>query len=275
MLRKRILTSIFLLVLLVLVLNSSPFVFNTAIWSIGILAANEFLLLFPDYKERKLRWSVLSFLLFNIVINGLMPLRPLLYLSIFWWFLIVPLLLWQYIKFKKIISSWWVTIGMLFMIFVPAISSINKIFHDYGAISLVYFLSGIWISDIGAYFIGKKYGELPLAIKISPKKTKEGFWGGLYLSLLWSIVWGGIFIIIRFKPLDFFRDFKKFLMMILLFIVTNYLATLGDLFESMLKRNAGVKDSGNILPGHGGWLDRMDSTLAVMPVLMLGLMLIN
>ncbi len=275
MLKQRVITAMVLLGLLVLVLNTSPLVFSLAVWGIGILAANEFLLLFAEFKERKWRWSVLSFLLLNLIVNGLMPLKPLLFLNAIWWILVVPMLIWQYSKWQRVVFSWGMILGMLFLIFIPAISSINRIVHDYGAISLLYFWSGIWINDAGAYLVGRKYGELPLAAKISPNKTKEGFWGGLFLSVLWSILWGLVLAFVRFKPLIFLREPKKFLMVFFLSILTSLLGTLGDLFESMLKRNAGVKDSGHMLPGHGGWLDRIDSTLAVMPIWMLGLILMN
>jgi len=107
-------------------------------------------------------------------------------------------------------------------------------------------------ADIGAYFIGRKLGRRKLAPEVSPGKTWEGFWGGMLTS---SLVCGGILV--------FMGRFNGGWVFIMVLLVT--VSVVGDLFESVLKRQRGVKDSGAILPGHGGVLDRVDSALAVLP----------
>ena len=111
-------------------------------------------------------------------------------------------------------------------------------------------LGSVWLNDAMAYFIGTKFGKRKLAPRISPNKSVEGFWGGLVGCL---IIWVVLFVLRV-------RDIK------LLFALPCGLAVgcagvLGDLFESRIKRGFGVKDSGNLLPGHGGMLDRSDALL--------------
>jgi len=119
---------------------------------------------------------------------------------------------------------------------------------------LLLVLPAVWLSDTAAYFVGRQFGRHPLSPRLSPKKTWEGYWAGviagtlgtLGLSLLWHLLGGPA--VLWWKALA-------------LGAALSVLATLGDLGESMLKRQAGVKDSSNIIPGHGGVLDRIDSWL--------------
>jgi len=125
----------------------------------------------------------------------------------------------------------------------------------YGGSLLFYMLLLIWAADVGAYFVGKKFGKTKLT-QVSPNKTWEGVLGGLTFSLL--VGWLGISI------LDLRVESSALFLVVILFI--GIISVFGDLFESSLKRVAGIKDSGNLLPGHGGLLDRFDSTLTVAPV---------
>jgi len=135
--------------------------------------------------------------------------------------------------------------------------------QNYGAAMLFYLLSLVWVADIGAYFIGKRFGRNKLAPRISPGKTREGLLGGLASSLLWmgvvyqfSAGWG-----------------LALLPFLLISVVTALASVCGDLFESVLKREAGVKDSSKLLPGHGGVLDRIDGVLSATPVFLSGILL--
>ncbi len=117
---------------------------------------------------------------------------------------------------------------------------------------LLWMVLVVAFADIGAYFSGRQFGRRKLAAEVSPGKTWEGFWGGMLTS---SVICGGILVAMgRFNS-------GWILIMVLLVSVS----VLGDLFESVLKRERGVKDSGVILPGHGGALDRIDSAVAVLP----------
>jgi phosphatidate cytidylyltransferase len=123
-------------------------------------------------------------------------------------------------------------------------------------------ISSIWINDTMAYIVGSFIGKTPLS-KISPKKTWEGTLGGIVLSILTT---GLLFS--NLNPEIFIRDFKYDFANYHFYVIAGICAifgTLGDLFESKLKRMADVKDSGNFMPGHGGFLDRFDSLLFAVP----------
>lgn len=110
-----------------------------------------------------------------------------------------------------------------------------------------------WVTDIAAFFIGSKWGKTPLAPSISPKKSVEGALGGGLLGI-------GVVLILA---LILNWPLLPFLVLGIIMVITGQL---GDLVESCMKRNAGAKDSGNILPGHGGFLDRIDSVIINLPL---------
>jgi len=121
-------------------------------------------------------------------------------------------------------------------------------------------LAIVWAADSGAYFAGRHFGRHKLAPRISPNKTIEGLLGGMVAGLLAAAAFGAI------------AGATMAQMPALLGVaaVTVLASVLGDLFESLLKRQAGAKDSGNVIPGHGGVLDRIDGVLAALPVFVLG-----
>ncbi|MDR3156518.1 MAG: phosphatidate cytidylyltransferase [Lactobacillales bacterium] len=118
----------------------------------------------------------------------------------------------------------------------------------------------VWATDIGAYVFGQKYGQRKLCPEISPNKTIEGMLGGLIFAFLVAIIF-----IFLFPPLDFFNH--SAIVLLLLSVLFSFAGQLGDLVESSFKRHFGIKDSGNLLPGHGGILDRFDSLLFVLPLM--------
>ena len=121
----------------------------------------------------------------------------------------------------------------------------------------------IFAADTGAYFAGKRFGKHKLSPKVSPGKSIEGVIGGLVLALILSILftlWQG-------------GDFQNYMRIIGITIVTVFFSVVGDLMESMFKRQADIKDSSNLLPGHGGILDRIDSITAAVPIFYIALSL--
>lgn len=133
--------------------------------------------------------------------------------------------------------------------------------YSLGAWMLLLMLVVIWGADVGAYFAGKTWGKTKLAPVVSPNKTWEGAFGGLVLAVAVGI---GVASLLSLE-----LDWLKFTVFVIVMVV---LSVFGDLFESMLKRQANIKDSSNILPGHGGLLDRLDSTLSVAPFFVAGVL---
>ncbi|WP_096189092.1 phosphatidate cytidylyltransferase [Evansella halocellulosilytica] len=131
-------------------------------------------------------------------------------------------------------------------------------FLDDGLALLFFIIILVWSTDSGAYFAGRSLGKRKLWPEISPKKTIEGAIGGIVLAFIIGIVY------VQFVPL-----FDSFYKTIIFILVVSVAGQMGDLVESALKRHYSVKDSGQVLPGHGGILDRFDSLIFVMPVLFL------
>lgn len=126
----------------------------------------------------------------------------------------------------------------------------------YGASLIFYVLGIVWAADIGAFFVGVKFGRHKLRPNVSPGKTIEGLLGGVMASLA----------IIAFAAMHYQVDTSRIWLHVLIGGLTVAVSALGDLNESMFKRCAGIKDSGKLLPGHGGILDRIDSLTAAFPV---------
>lgn len=125
---------------------------------------------------------------------------------------------------------------------------------------LMYVMGIVWGADTGAYFVGRKWGQRKLAIRVSPGKSIEGVLGGLSFTLILAIL----------VAVQIDMSLTQGIGFLLLTGFVCLVSVLGDLLESMMKRQRGIKDSGHILPGHGGILDRIDSLTAAAPVFLLG-----
>ncbi|HEX7830854.1 MAG TPA: phosphatidate cytidylyltransferase [Thermoanaerobaculia bacterium] len=136
--------------------------------------------------------------------------------------------------------------------------SLIRLRHDFPVgWKLVFFLLlVVWLGDSGAYYTGKRFGKHKLSPRISPKKTIEGLIGGFVASVVTALV-------IHFT---FFKEFPL-IHAIIAGVILSFAGVVGDLAESMWKRSAAVKDSGTLIPGHGGFLDRFDSILFTAPIL--------
>jgi phosphatidate cytidylyltransferase len=161
----------------------------------------------------------------------------------------------------------WVKAGAALVV-VPGTIAAVMLLHGapgpehHGPLRLLFAFFLVWAADVGAYFAGRAFGARKLAPAVSPGKTWEGVYGGVALALLIAAVAGQWLFGIR----GF--DWAPFL---LLCVVVVLISIVGDLGESLLKREAGAKDSGTLLPGHGGLLDRIDSLLAALPAMAVGL----
>jgi phosphatidate cytidylyltransferase len=153
--------------------------------------------------------------------------------------------------------------GLLIHLFSTTVS-LGTTFYQFdftGAAMPIIVIASIWINDTMAYIVGSFIGRRPLS-PISPKKTWEGTIGGIILAV--GIV--GWLVPLFFMPKDMVSDLKVSIRLFApVALIAAITGTLGDLLESKLKRMAGVKDSGSIMPGHGGFLDRFDSLLVAIP----------
>ena len=182
-----------------------------------------------------------------------------------WWFIFSILLR----KYPSKLLEWKypIAVKLLVGLFVLVSSWILTVWtqHNLGARQLLYLFLLVWVADVAAYFSGKRWGITKLNPEISPGKTVEGLYGALVAIVLLSLATAGLLYANEAGTFTRF-DIVQTIDFVMLSLVTVVVSVVGDLFESMAKRICGVKDSGTILPGHGGLLDRVDSLLAAVSV---------
>jgi phosphatidate cytidylyltransferase len=183
----------------------------------------------------------------------------LLVVALGWW---VAALLWVVFAPRRA-ASWSAALAGLLAL-APAWVALVRLRIDVprGAQWLLFALCLVWAADIGAYFAGRSFGRVRLAPLVSPGKTWEGVLGGLLLAALVAL-WGSRWFAVPVLPF------------VALCLVVVAFSIVGDLTESLLKRFAGLKDSGTLFPGHGGVMDRIDSLTSALPVLLLGLVVLG
>ena len=150
----------------------------------------------------------------------------------------------------------WLTLVPTWLAFVVLRSNDYAEDPYQGAQLIMFLFLMVWSADVGAYFVGKSIGKHKLMPNVSPGKTMEGFVGG--------VIFACILVALAGMSLDWNQ--QQFILVIGVTVVITTISVLGDLNESMFKRQAGIKDSGTILPGHGGILDRIDSLTATAPI---------
>lgn len=191
------------------------------------------------------------------------PFVAVLWLALIWW--IVGFLL---VRSYPAGADWWgslparAAIGLL--VLVPAWVGLNHLrtggfqFGDSSnnLLLILYVFCVVWVADIGAYFAGRAFGKTKLAPRVSPGKSWAGVWGGLLAVGMFALL---VSVLASANAMET-------VLLIVASLVTGLVSVLGDLLESMLKRHRGIKDSSQLLPGHGGIMDRIDSLTAAIPV---------
>jgi len=213
------------------ILSLTPIIF---FYLLIILNINYF-----DYSGHGLKIFLINF---SILIS---------WVSLIFWFFLVPI----DIKYKKISSNIKFQIFYGYFLVTPMVLVISILFTQNKILILIPFVM-IWVADIGAFFIGKKLGRNKLAKIISPGKTIEGAIGGFICNIICAYVLAYFFAV-------------SFYIMFFFAIVITGLSIFGDIYQSFLKRQAKVKDSGSIIPGHGGLFDRLDSFCPTLPIFFL------
>lgn len=211
-------------------------------------------------NEMSRAWAVISLIVLSVIVYVTGFAWYAIAIGVVWWVTILGLLT-IYRQGSTFYSSRpWILSLSAVLILVPAWLAITRLQnHDPHLVLYLVFL--VAAMDTGAYFVGKAVGRTKLAPHLSPGKTIEGVKGGLAAALLFAVLGASYFG---------FRG-TAWVYFLLLSLLVAALSVAGDLFESLVKREAGQKDSGTLLPGHGGVLDRIDGLLAALPVFVLGL----
>ncbi|MDE2197218.1 MAG: phosphatidate cytidylyltransferase [Gammaproteobacteria bacterium] len=264
MFKQRLLTAVVLLPgVIALVLYAPSMLLALVFSAVVLLGAYEWALL-AGYLQRgaRLRYCGVTLLLCTLLYiagwrgSWTLLLTAMMVVALGWWLLVPGWLVWRitFPRSLKAVCGWLTLIPALFA--VVALQAFRP-----GV--LLWLLALVWAADIGAYIAGHAFGRHKLAPLVSPGKTWEGVIGGT-LALLVAAYAGMWLVLPQAGP-----------RLILICMLTGWLSILGDLSESLFKRQANRKDSGTLFPGHGGVLDRIDSLTAAAPVFWLGLSLMG
>lgn len=271
MLRQRVITAVLLLIVLVgtlLIANPIPFQVLMAVFVACALWEWWRLTLGRPLEPKRLFWpEVAAALVLGLVLFGIRQDAaagwPSLWalLSVIWLFIVVPFL------FKAKPGAPAKSVALTLFAPFALVAAWGALVAGYarGVPFLLTLLALVWVADIGAYFTGKALGKNKLAPHISPGKTREGAYGGIAAAVL-------LVVICAWIPGTFGAALAARWTLpgaILIALLLAALSIAGDLFESLLKRRAGYKDSSNLLPGHGGVLDRIDALIPVLPLALL------
>ncbi len=267
MLKTRIITATILLAVLLPILFLLPAIYLSAFFLVTVLlAAWEWSrLIAPESKRGAIIYPVfcLMIILGLLVLNQAVWQFALLAMAGMFWFFNAPFMLARGLNFS--LQKWRYFYAILGLILLPATWFALIFLREIGLVFLLTAMGLVWVADIGAYFVGKAFGKHRLAAQISPGKSVEGALGGLMLCYGYAVL---CVLYLPFEATLFGAWALRYgcLPMLLMVTVLTAFSIFGDLFESQLKRVAGVKDSSHLLPGHGGVLDRVDALLPVMPL---------
>jgi phosphatidate cytidylyltransferase len=255
---QRIKTAVILIIIVGIALFASqtPILFAPLL-AIGVtIAAHEWTKLMPKWRlPARFVVLVLAVTLVSLMFEVTW---------VFWWAasLVIWLMALSWVgKFPTHTNWYGKQLALMGVVILTA--SITAMFYlwQQSAWWLLYVFLLVWCADSGAYFVGRKLGRRKMAPNVSPNKSMEGLAGGLVTGLL---------VVIAISVFKLQLTGVALVAFVTLSVLTILVSVLGDLFESMLKRRAGVKDSGTFLPGHGGILDRIDSLLSATPIFALG-----
>ena len=255
MLKQRVITGLVLFILALLALFKLPDVgFACVSWLMCLVGVHELAKMYKFDRTNQIGLMlILTLLAFLLYFSRYDPSQIVRIVAILTWCFIVPFVLVTQPKhFNSLTISIFATI-----IFVPAFFALVNLYGLLGPWRLISIMAIAWVSDTGAYFVGRRFGVHKLAPKNSPGKSIEGAIGGLVFVLIY------LMIIKVFGQTVFLYSYGAVFKFGLILTTAGII---GDLFESWLKRVAGVKDSGKILPGHGGVFDRIDSLIAILAV---------
>ncbi len=267
MLKTRVITAIVLLAVLLPILFLLPPVYVGAFFLFAVSAAawEWSRLLNPQASRAAWLYALfcLLIILFLLAMQNVAWQFALLLLAVIFWFFLAPFILAKgmNVSLQKL-RPFYIVLGFILL---PATWFALVFLRELGLVFLLSTMALVWVADIGAYFVGKAFGKRKLAAQISPGKSIEGAIGGLLLC------YGYALLCVFYLPFEssifgaWAIRFGWVPMFVMVTVLTAF-SIFGDLFESQLKRMAGVKDSSHLLPGHGGVLDRVDALIPTMPI---------
>lgn len=266
MLKQRIITAIILIpIMLCIVIFFPPKSFLIATALMALIGSWEWagLMGLKRIPARTLYLLLMMLIFFNCLF---LPVQLILTIGVIWW-IVGFVLVAVYPRASAVWGNSVILRGLMgIMTLTPCWVAINFIrYQQDGLFALLFLFILIWGADTTAYFVGKKWGRNKLARHASPGKTVQGAVGALIFALIVTVV-----ALWCFETPLFIWHWG-----VMLSMVTVVASIVGDLFESIMKRQVGVKDSGSLLPGHGGLLDRIDSLTAAAPVYAFGAWLLN
>jgi len=267
MLKARVITALVLLGVLLPILFLLPALYIGLFFLAALMtAAWEWSrLLAPEAGRAAYLYAIfcLLIILFLLGMQNASWQFALLLLAVIFWFFIAPFILAKGMNLSlQKLRPFYVVLGLILL---PATWFALVFLRELGLVFLLSTIALVWVADIGAYFIGKAFGKRKLAVQISPGKSVEGAIGGLILCYGYALICA---FTLPFESTLFGAWAIRFgwAPMFLMVTVLTAFSIFGDLFESQLKRLAGVKDSSHLLPGHGGVLDRVDALIPTMPI---------
>jgi phosphatidate cytidylyltransferase len=257
MLRERVITALLLAPLVLLVIFWLPHAATMAALALLVIGAAWEWSAFPRFTQHSARILYVAVVAACIAATWWFGVQRdeidrLINAALLWW---VFALIWVAIAPARVNRTTAAGAGLL--VLVPAWLALSRL-HALGPQLLLFLILLVVAADVGAYFAGRNFGRNKLAPRVSPGKTWEGVLGGFVAAAVLAAI--GVW---WFKV-----DAPRFVALCLIVVVASII---GDLTESLFKRHAGLKDSGTLLPGHGGLLDRVDSVTAAAPVFLIGL----
>jgi phosphatidate cytidylyltransferase len=257
MLRQRVITALILAPLVLVTILWLPHVATIAVLSVLVVAGAWEWSAFPGFTRHSARVGYVVFICLCMAAAWRYgvdreELDTMLHVALLWW---VAALVWILAGPSRVNRPAAAVAGVL--VLVPVWLALVRL-HALAPQLMLFLLLLVVAADVGAYFVGRRFGRRKLAPLVSPGKTWEGVIGGLGAAALMAVI--GVWW--------FAMNAGAFIALCLIVV---FASIVGDLTESLFKRHAGLKDSGNLLPGHGGLLDRVDSITAAAPVFLVGL----
>ncbi|MEY8674303.1 phosphatidate cytidylyltransferase [Francisella philomiragia] len=250
--KERIITGLLLVVFVFAgLVYANDYLFGVGVFLVAMLSAYEWLKFAKISQQETINYLVIFMIVLFVVSEFFVYIQYI--FPVFWLYAIYRLSGYERQKFDTLSVNEMLILG-LFAI-SPFAASLY-VLHSNSVAWIFMFILVVAGADSGAYFTGKAMGKRKMLPRLSPNKTIEGLLGGMACAVIIAIVF------LLFMDLSIF----EYLSMVIISALIAVLSVVGDVFESMMKRIAGVKDSGNILPGHGGVLDRLDGYMPALPI---------